>query len=298
MDPQGINEVHSGTSSDNLPNGEYIFGINTGNFQYTRKLYFDDWKNSSNSKYFIKVDLSFEKETILTLNEIGNIPWGTDVTVSGHLWFKDVDIEKEPQVMPNGVGWFIGREIYFIGTNQFPENAQTDAFSKFLAEFQVDNSPEQNCTLQAHYDGDNKYFDVCDSNLVYYNIIKHKTALTIKLDHLKLNPFNKEILRDKITLEANQFFRMKGKLIVIDFNIGSENQKINFETNLPNHITSTYTDKDGSYQIDNLKATPKIGQYHIKSIFSATDLNEKIESNALEFDVIERKSHNNKPVFL
>jgi hypothetical protein len=106
MNRQGINEIHSSESSSNiLPNGEYIFGINIGNFQFTKKPYFDDWQNSPNSKCSRRINLTSEKITILRLNEIGNVPWGTDTIVSGHLWFKDVDIQKEPQIMPNGAGW-------------------------------------------------------------------------------------------------------------------------------------------------------------------------------------------------
>ena len=297
--PQGINEIMSGFSSSNvLPNGLYIFGFNMGNFVVTKKLYFDEWNDSPLPKHYIKLDIRFKKETILILDEIGDIPWGTDAKASGHLWYKNVNIEKEPQISPNGASWFIGRKIYFTGTGKFPKSVETDAFSKFLEKFEVENNPEQNCTLQAHYDGDNKYFDECHSNIVYYNIITHRTALTVKIDTLKLNPFNKDILRDKITLEANQFFRIKGKLIDIDYNIGIKNQKINFETNIPNNILYTETEEDGSFQIDNLQVPSKIAKYYIKSIFSATDLYDNTKSNILEFDVIERKLYDNKIMFL
>jgi hypothetical protein len=64
--PQGRNEIQYMHSSSNIrPNGEYIFGILLGNFQYNKKIYFNDWQNSPNLKYFIKIDLSFNKETIL-----------------------------------------------------------------------------------------------------------------------------------------------------------------------------------------------------------------------------------------
>lgn len=291
INSQGINEIVSGHSSSNiLPNGQYIFGINNGIFQFRLKPYFNDWEKSSNSKYQTRIDLSYEKETILTLNEIGNIPWGTDATVNGHLWFKNVDIEREPLVWPNGAGWFIGQKIYFTGSNTYPEPITTDGLSKFLSQFQIDENPELRCTLQAHYDGDSKYFDKCDSNIIYYDIIRHRTTLVMKLDNLKLKLFDNYADENniKMTLETNQYFRLKGNLIDTHSNTKCENKTITFETSLSGSIPSTATEKNGSFQIDNLKAPSITGIYYIKSLFDGDNLYEKSESNIIEFNVIEK----------
>jgi hypothetical protein len=215
IDSQGRNETPFMHSSSNIrPNGKYIFGIILGNFLSNKRIFFNDWQNSPNLKYFIKIDLSCIKETILILNKIENVPLGLNATVNGHLWFKNVKIE-EPLLCSSGGAWLNGRKIYFTGTNKYSKSIETDVFSKFSTKFEVDNKPENGCFIQAHYDGDNKYFDKCQSNLVYYSIIKHKTALTIKIDNLKINLFNK-YNSNKIILESNQFFRIKGNLIDID----------------------------------------------------------------------------------
>jgi hypothetical protein len=301
LDPKGFSSNNKGycidekgkyeilfehTTSDILPNGLYKFGINLGFIKHIGKLDFNNWYKSPNLKKYKQINFNFENITILKLDDIGNVPWGKNTTVSGHLWFKDVDIEKEPQIMPNGAGWFIGRKIYFTGTNQLPNNIETDAFGKFLEKFQVDDSHEQNCYLQAHYDGDNKYFDKCDSNKVYYNIIKHRTALIVKIDNLKLNPFNKNDSIDSIKLESNKSFRIKGTLIDKDSNVRVKDQKIDFETNLPYNIRSLNTDGNGSFQIDNLIVPSKLSQYNIGAISHGDDFYESAKSNIVKFENI------------
>jgi hypothetical protein len=220
---------------------------------------------------------------------LGNIPWGTYATVNGFLWFKDVDIEKEGQVWPNGASWFTGRKIYFTGTNRCPKNVETDAFSKFSVIFQVDSKPEKNCSLQAHYEGDNEFFDKCHSQPVYYSIVKHKTGLTLKVDDLRLNPLNTNNSANHTILEANQPIRIKGQLIDIDLGTVIENQSIEIETNLPIQVISAKTETDGKFQIDNLKVTSEIRQYYTKAIFRGNELYESTESDIHELQVVAKK---------
>lgn len=283
--PQGIDEIISGLSSSAiLPNGLYIFGITLGNFVFNKKYNFDDWNNSPISKYHIKIDISFKKETILTLNEIGNVPWGTDTTISGHLCFKNVDIEKEPQVSPNGASWFIGRKIYFTGTNKFPKNVETDAFSKFLGTFQVDNCPEQNCNLQAHYDGDNKYFDKCESNTIYFDIIRHRTNLSIAIHPLIKKFRNTTDNKDnRIIIHTNEYHTISGYLRDSISNTPISKKIIDFESNLNEPLNSIITDNNGYFSLI-YKISETSGSFYIKAKFLE---DEKYELSYIEikFDV-------------
>ena len=197
--PDGTNEISVGLSSSAvLPNGNYIFGINVGQFDPPKNSHFNDWYKSQNLKFYTLMNINFNKVTIMTLDDIGNVPWETDIKTSGSLWYKGVPIELE-SVWPNGGEWFAGRKIQFTSNDKLLKVVDTDVF-RFSINFRVMNRPEKGCFLQAHYDGDNNYFDSCDSNIINYKIVRHKTKLSLKIDNLKLSPFNRNGSAEQIDL--------------------------------------------------------------------------------------------------
>jgi hypothetical protein len=269
MNPQGGKEIVSGFGSGKpLVQGHYRLGINIGEFKFDKKPYFTHWSDSPFDKKWITLELIHPISTELILQELGKVPWGHNVTIRGRLWFKD-----EEMPWSSGSTDLIGRKIHFTASNSVPAEAVTDAMSIFSTNLLTPNLPMLNCTLQAHYNGDDVMFDKCSSNTIHYDVIKHTSALLIDINNLRLSAIGKIVNdRSEISLERNQMFRITGILIDDVANNPINGKPIIFKTTLPTILQSVITLEDGRFSIINFTAPSEAGSYEIRAIFEGDDL--------------------------
>ena len=260
-----IFNLHFGGAGNSrfVEKGIYTIGINDQNIAYKNKMNLNDWLEYPNNKKVYQLFVNYPKPiTTLKLTKVENIPWGTLPVLTGQLWFKD-----EQFLEPNGATWFMGRKIHFTGNDIIPQSTFTDEFSQFSIQYLVRELPKSNYWVQAYYDGDTEYFEQCDSNIIYFDVIRHTTNLSIGISHL-IKKFRNttDTNENGIIIHANEYYTISGYLIDSIFNIPISKKIIDFKSNPSESINSVITDNKGYFSI--IYKIPNIsGSFIIKAKF-------------------------------
>jgi hypothetical protein len=156
------------TTSRPIERGNYIIGINRGEFKLNSKLIFENWKQSGNDKTFAEVDIDHPQHSTLDLS----VDVQSDQAFAkGKLWFKD-----QPMPFSNGSTSLQGRKILLIG-NDTNQETFTDVYSNFSTNLKVSKSQEK-CWVKATFEGDD-FFDKCESKIVYYDIVTGDSKILV-----------------------------------------------------------------------------------------------------------------------
>jgi hypothetical protein len=248
-------------NSMKLPKGLHKIGINQDIININ-KYDFDTWLNESNEKKWTSFNVDYDDKPFIHLHIDKKIPWGKITDINGHLWY-----ENEPFNQCFNAKWFMNKKIYFSGNNSIPESITTDVQGKFSTQFQVEDIPKKECSIQAHYDGDDMYFSKCDSKIVYYDIVKHNTELSLEVKPL-IDKFN---ISDSVSDSENKmtpksYYLFTGQLYDTTVNKSIGNKIIHFESDIFSSDLSVVVDKNGCFEL--CYRIPDIeGEFEIKARF-------------------------------
>ncbi|MGI0012384.1 MAG: hypothetical protein ACREBU_02920, partial [Nitrososphaera sp.] len=154
----------------------------------TRLLAADDTEKDASAVTEINVE---KHSTILTLDPIGSVKLGTDVTVTG-------SITDSSTGLP-----LAGANITFVGSGAtFFSSVLTDVDGLFSLTGLTQNSTQDNLVVEAHYDGDLSYeaavsesraYDIADSSAIEFDVVSGSGI------HVDLTGFNASIDFDEVT---------------------------------------------------------------------------------------------------
>lgn len=259
----------SGNSME-LPKGLHKIGINQDTIDIKR-YNFDTWLNESNEKKWASFNVDYDDKPFIQLNIDKKIPWGKITDINGHLWY-----ENEPFNQCFNADWFMNKKIYFSGNNSIPEPATTDGHGKFSTQFKVGDIPKKKCSLQAHYDGDDKYFRKCNSKIIYYGIVKHDTNLSLEVKPL-IDKFDisNSLSNSENKMISKSFCLFTGQLYDTIFNKLVGHKIIHFESDIFNTDLSVITNKNGFFELC-YRIPNNEGEFTINVVFSG---DEKYESS-------------------
>lgn len=205
----GINLVQYLTIfSKPVQTGTYHFAISTKKHNKKERMKLPIWKALDSDKKLYNFQYSYHKESFINIQADRKVSWAMPIKVSGQLWFKD---ESFPWC--SGASDMEKRKVTITGSD-FQENHETttDGFSKFATKIKAGSEPKTECSLQAHYEGDDMYFDKCDSNVIYYEVVKHETSISITIEPLVSMLSDLEETSSGITLKGGRFYVLKCKL--------------------------------------------------------------------------------------
>ncbi len=182
----------------------------------------------------------------LTLDPVGKVPWGKDITISGKL----TDAETG-----HGVG---GIQIVFWGNGvaNIGNYPTTNADGTFSTTATAPSTVGSGWNVSAESSCDSTYTE--SSTSITYNTIKHKTSLTLYLYPDPVAPSGTykvhSALKDSVTSTP-----LPGKTIT-------------FTATPPVTIPSKATDSSGVYRATGLVAPSSPGSYNIQAHFAGDSL--------------------------
>ena len=257
-------------NSMKLPKGLHRIGINKDTININ-KYNFDTWLNESNEKNWASFNVDYDDKSFIHLDIDKKIFWGKITDINGHLWY-----ENEPFNQCFNAEWFMNKKIYFSGNDSIPEPTATDGHGKFSTQFKVGDITKKECSFQAHYDGDDMYFRKCDSKVIYYDIVKHNTSLSLQVKPL-IDKFNisNSVSNSENKMISKSFYQFTGQLYDTIFNKPVGHKIIHFESDIFSSDLSVVTDKNGCFELC-YRISDVEGEFEIKAIFSR---DEKYESS-------------------
>jgi hypothetical protein len=249
-DNKGIFKTNSGdnsiyyktTHSRPIMKGTYSLGINRKKYQGKERMTISLWRGLNCDKKLTDFVINYEKETFIKIQGEMQVPWGLGINVRGQLWFTN---EQFPWC--SGTTDMQNRKITITGTDVNTETL-TDGFAKFNAQIPVGVYPKSECSLQAHYEGDPIFFDKCDSNIMYYKIIKHETSLILSIEPLIPNLSN-ILYKNESIINTGQFYLLKGRLNDKTINGPISEGIIKFSASEKLHLSSILTEEDGNFEL-------------------------------------------------
>lgn len=263
----GINLIYYKTTfSRPVKKGTYALGINRKKYQGKERMRLSVWKGLNCDKKLTDFLFNYEKESFISIQGDKQVPWGMVMNVSGQLWFIN-----EPFQWCSGITNMQDRKITVTGSDVTTETL-TDGFAKFETQVQVGKYPKSDCSLQAHYEGDEIYFDKCDSNIIYYDIIKHETSLSLSIEPL-IPKLSDGLGEDgtRLAITADQFYLLKGHLDDKTLNSPISEVIIKFAGSDELLLSSVLTKTDGNF-ILYFQAPNSYGTLSIGAIFEGSQL--------------------------
>src|SRR5919199_6437752 len=181
----------------------------------------------------------------LTLNNIANVGWGTDVTVTGKL---------SDSASGAAIG---GATITFDGTGAANlQSVTTNTDGTFTAKGKAPSTVATGWGVQAHFAGDDSY-NKADSTSKTYSTTKHATGLSISVPTTSVAP--------------GTTYKVSGTLTDTTAGTQLASKTITFTADAPITIASQTTNTNGFYT--STQAAPSTaGTYNIQSHFAGDSL--------------------------
>lgn len=224
-------------------------------------------------------DLPYQRDSLVKIDKIEDLPWGGSAVITGSFESKN---ER-----PNGTISYSHKEIYFTGTLN-PAPVYTNEYGRFQAILEIPKVVQSPCVIQAHFKDDG-HFKPSDSNVVYYNIIKHECLLSLTIDNLRLRIQSTEGLfqnDDFVLVKQLQGYRLKVQLIDKVLKLPISFKHVNLVADFGLHLSDITVGSDGTFELKDLTAPTKTGKFIISASFEGDHEHMPVESNEVALVVL------------